>query len=60
MRRGWGRCAVVHRGGETRRIGSEGAADKLGEYFSCGVIPGVLEVQGLGKGPPGKLTGRGA
>ena len=58
MRRGRGRGAVVRREGETRRIGSEGAADKLGERFSCsGVIPGRPEVQGLGKGPSGILTG---
>ena len=57
-RGGWGRGAVVLRGGKSRRIGSEGAADKLGEHFSCsGVIPGGLEVQGLEKGPPGVLTG---
>ena len=47
-------------GGGTRRIGSEGAADKLGGHFGCtgGVISGGLEVQGLGKRPPGVLTGR--
>ena len=51
--------AIFSRGGETRRIGSEGAANELGKHFSCGgVIPGRLEVQGLGKGPPGILTGR--
>ena len=56
--RGWGRGAVVLRGGETRRIGSQSAADKFGEHFSCsGVIPGGLETQGLGKGPPGVLAG---
>ena len=38
-------------------IGSEGAVDECGEHFSCGgVVPGGLEVQGLGKGPPGVLT----
>ena len=57
-RRGWGSDAVVLRGGETRRIGSKSAADKFGEHFSCsGVIPGGLEIQGLGKGPPGVLAG---
>ena len=51
-RRGWVRCAVVLRGGETRRIGSEGAADKLGERFSCsGVIPGGFESRVSGKDP---------
>ena len=31
--------------GESRSIGIEGAANKLGEHFSCsGVIPGGLEV----------------
>ena len=56
---GWGcRCP---RGGESRRVGSEGAANELGEHFDCsGVIPGGLEAQGLGKGPPGILTGRAA
>ena len=53
--------AIIFRGGETRRIGSKGAANELGEHFSCsGVIPGGLEVQGLGEGPPGILTGRAA
>ena len=57
-RRGWGRCAVVLGGGETRRIGSEGAANKLGKRFNCsGVIPGGFEVQGLGKVPSGILMG---
>ena len=57
-RGGWGRGAVVLRGGKSRRIGSEGAADRLGEHFSCsGVIQGGLAVQGLGKGHPGVLTG---
>ena len=36
---------------ESRRIGNEDAADGIGERFSCsGVMPGGLEVQGLGKG----------
>ena len=53
--------AIVSRGGGAWRIGSEGAANELGKHFSCsGVIPGGLEVQGLGKGPPGILTGRAA
>ena len=48
-------------GGETRRIGSKSAVDEFGENFNCsGVIPGGLEVQGLGKGPPGVLAGRAA
>ena len=56
---GWGRGAIVHREGETQTIGSEGAADRFGEHFSCSsVIPGGPEVQGLGKEPPGILTGR--
>ena len=43
---------------ESREIGSKGAADELGEHFSCsGVIPSGLEVQSLRKGPPGILTG---
>ena len=46
--RGWSRGATVLRGGETRRVGSEGAADELGEHFSCsGAIPGGPKVQGL-------------
>ena len=45
-------------GGEAGGISSEGATDELGKHFGCGgVIPGGLEVQGLGKGPPGILTG---
>ena len=45
--------------GESRRVGREGAADKLGEQFDCGgVKPGRHEVQGLGKGPPSILAGR--
>ena len=57
-RRGRGRGAVVFRGGENRRIGSEGEADKFGEHFSCsGVIPGGLGVQGFGKGSPSVLAG---
>ena len=41
--------------GGAKPVGSEDAADKLGEYFSCSsVIPGGPEVQGVGKGPPGK------
>ena len=41
-----------------RGVGSEGALDKCSEHFSCcGVVPGGLEVQGLGEGPPGMLTG---
>ena len=44
-------------GGGTRGLGSEGAIDECGEHFSCcDVVPGGLEVQGLGKGPPGVLT----
>ena len=59
--RGWGRGAIDLREGESWRIGSKGAADELGENFSCsGVVPSGLEVQGLGKGPPGILTGRAA
>ena len=35
-----------------------GATDECSENFNCcGVIPGGLEVQGLGEGPPGTLTG---
>ena len=57
-RRGWGSGAIVPGGGESRRIGSEGAAYEVGGHFGCsGVILGRLEVQGLGKGPPGVLTG---
>ena len=48
-------------GGESWRVGSESAADELGEHLDCsGVMPGGLEVQGLGKGPLGILTGRAA
>ena len=44
-------------GGGTWGLGSEGAIDECGEHFSCcGVVSGGLEVQGLGKGPPGVLT----
>ena len=47
-------------GGESRRIGSEGAVDELGEHFSCsGVMLGRLEVQGYRKRPV-ILTGRAA
>ena len=46
--------AIVLRGGKARR---EGALDECGKHLDCGgVIPGGLEVQGLGKGPPGVLT----
>ena len=39
-------------------MGSEGASDECNEHFSCcDVIPGGLEIQGLGKGPLGILTG---
>ena len=39
-------------GGETRRVGSEGAVDELGEHCGCSsVIPRGFEIQGLGKGP---------
>ena len=49
--------AVVLRGGKARRVGSEGALDECSKHLSCsGVIPGGLEVQGLGKGPPSVLT----
>ena len=55
---GGGRGAIDLGVGESRRVGSKGAADELSEHFSCsGVIPGGLEVQGPGKGPPGILTG---
>ena len=48
-------------GGEFWKVGSESGADELGEQFGySGVIPGGLEVQGLGKGPSGILTGRAA
>ena len=59
-----GNLSVIHQssvviGRESRRIGSEGAADELGERFSCsGVMPGRLEVWGLGRGTPGILTDR--
>ena len=43
--------AIVLRGGKARRVGSEGALDECGKHLDCGgVIPGGLEVQGLGKG----------
>ena len=49
--------AIVLRGGKARREGSEGALDECSKHLNCsGVIPGGLEVQGLGKGPPGVLT----
>ena len=39
-------------------VGSEGATDKCDKNFSCcGVMPGGLEVQGLGEGLPGVPTG---
>ena len=45
-------------GVEARRAGSEGAVDELGEHCGCNsVISGGFEVQGLGKGPAGELTG---
>ena len=48
---------IVLRGGKARRVGSEGALDECGKHRNCGgVIPGGLEVQGLGEGPPGVLT----
>ena len=53
-----GRGAYDLKRGEARRVGSEGALDECGEHFDCnGVIPGGLEVQGLGKGPSSILTG---
>ena len=56
-RGGWGWDAYILRGGEARGVGSEGALDECGKHLNCGgVIPGGLEVQGLGKGPPGVLT----
>ena len=55
---GGGRGAINLGVSESRRVGSKRAANELSEHFSCsGVIPGGLEVQGLGKGPPGILTG---
>ena len=54
--RGWG--TYVPGGSEARRLGSEGALDERGEHFGrSGVIPGGLEVQGLGEGPSSILTG---
>lgn len=54
----WGKGASVFGGCEARRVISEGAADELNENCGCsGVMPGGLEVQGLGKGPSGVLTG---
>ena len=48
--RGWG--AYILWGGGARMVGSEGALDECSKHLSCGgVIPGGLEVQGLGKGP---------
>ena len=48
-------------GGETRRVGSEGATDKLSEQLDCSAVkPGRPEVQGLRKGPSGVLASRGA
>ena len=53
----WGWGAYILRGGEARGIGSEGALDECSKHLNCSdVIPGGLEVQGLGKGPPGVLT----
>ena len=44
-------------GGESRRVGSEGALDECSKRLSCSsVIPGGLEVQYLGEGPPAILT----
>ena len=49
--------AIVLKGGKARRVGSEGALDECSKHLNCsGGIPGGLEVQGLGKGPPGVLT----
>ena len=45
------------RGGEARRVSSEVQWANQRDYSCSGVIPGGLEVQGLGKGPPGVLTG---
>ena len=43
---------------ESRGVGSEGAADKCSGHLDCSeAIPGGLEVQSLGKGLPGLLTG---
>ena len=50
-------CAIVLRGGKARRVSSEGALDECSKHLDYSVvIPGGLEVQGLGKGPPGVLT----
>ena len=44
-------------GGKARRVGSEGALDECSKHLDCsGVIPGGLEVQSPGQGPPGVLT----
>ena len=49
--------AIVLRGGKAWRVGIEGALDEYSKHLNCsGVMPGGLEVQGLGKGPPGGLT----
>ena len=57
--RSW--SAYILRGGEAGRVGSEGALGECSKHLNYGgVIPGgLIEVQGLGKGPPGVLT-RGA
>ena len=53
--RGLGCGCLSPRGGGSRGAGSEGATDK---YAVKCVMPGGLEVHGLGKGPSGVLTGR--
>ena len=56
-KRGAGLRCLHPPGGETRGVGSEGALDECSKHLNCcGVIPGGLEVQGLGKGPPDVLT----
>ena len=58
MKKGTGRGAYNLRRSAAQRIGSEGALDECGEHFDCsGVIPGGIEVQGLGKGSSSILAG---
>lgn len=54
---GEGRC-LCPLGGGSPAVSSEGVADELTErYGRSGVMPGRLEIQGLGEGPSSILTG---
>ena len=59
MREGGEAVVLSSSGGESWRVGSEGVTDECSEHFTCcGAVPGGLDSQGLGEGPPGILMGR--